>query len=62
MGALALPCKQLLVYMSIGLLGRADGCSPFLLGCSVEEFALIKASSTPCRFGWDGVGAGFVTV
>ena len=62
MGTFALDCKQLLAYMSIGLLGRVGGFSPFLLGCSVEEFALIKASSTPCRFGWDGVGAGFVTV
>jgi len=62
MGTFALDCKQLLAYMGIVMLGRADGFSPFLLGCSVEVFALIKASSTPCRFGWDGVGAGFVTV
>ena len=40
MGTFALACKRLLTYMSIGLLGHADGFSPFLLGCSVEELGV----------------------
>ena len=62
LGTLALTCKQPLAYMAIGLLGQADGCSSLRLSCSVEDLALIKTNSTPCRLGWVGVGAGLVSV